>query len=164
MPTVKSWQCIWLVEVHVNWDTVQFLVCYKLIMYPHCWQYGALVHLTKQFTEVIPFTWFMEGADCVPGWHCRMCVRDIWSELFFIYMLLFETLCVVFQCKMRSVEFHPTAQVLLAAGATNQTLSLFQVGGSWSVVLCLYKAFMYDILKVMFIMNILTLIYGSMTS
>ncbi|KAI0237695.1 U3 small nucleolar RNA-associated protein 18-like [Lamellibrachia satsuma] len=32
-------------------------------------------------------------------------------------------------CKMRSVEFHPTAQVLLAAGATNQTLSLFQVDG-----------------------------------
>ncbi|KAK2178032.1 hypothetical protein NP493_565g03002 [Ridgeia piscesae] len=32
-------------------------------------------------------------------------------------------------CKLRSVEFHPTAQVLLAAGAANQTLSLFQVDG-----------------------------------
>ena len=41
---------------------------------------------------------------------------------------MYKTSLVVFQCKLRSVEFHPTAQVLLAAGAANQTLSLFQVG------------------------------------
>jgi len=32
------------------------------------------------------------------------------------------------KCKLRSVEFHPNAQVLLAAG-TNQTVNLFQIDG-----------------------------------
>lgn len=50
-------------------------------------------------------------------------IKKIWK---FNGILVNPDVFYVFQSKLKSVEFHPTAQVILTAGM-NYTLSLFQV-------------------------------------